>query len=344
MKVGKVLSVDAAIFATGNPPPHPPNIAAGAFIESPRYIDDPWHPSAFGAVEPHDTIVILSTSLTMIDAMLSLKAKGHEGPVMALFRRGLIPRRHAATTRPVAYDFSALPLRLSIALKTVRAAARDAERAGGNWQDVVDRLRPNTAAYWQNLSLHAKQRFLRHLRPWWDVHRHRLAPQVADRVRKLILDGNLVVCRGQLVRIEADASRATVAWQPAGDTLVYRMIADHVINCMGPGGDPTRSKTPLLPGLIATGLARPDRLRLGLDVDSAGRLIKRDGAMNLRKEAAAALGEIADASGRPYLEAVEDDPDPDVRKTVRWALTQIDGFPATRKIDRQNAVEKSLSL
>ena len=61
--------------------------------------------------------------------------------------------------------------------------------------------------------------------------------------------------------------------------------------------------------------------------------------MNLRKEAAAALGEIADASGRPYLEAVEDDPDPDVRKTVRWALTQIDGFPATRKIDRQNAVE-----
>ena len=44
---------------------------------------------------------------------------------------------------------------------------------------------------------------------------------------------------------------------------------------------------------------------------------------NLRKEAAAALGEIADPSARPALEAAGDDLDPDVRKNVRWALQQI---------------------
>ena len=44
---------------------------------------------------------------------------------------------------------------------------------------------------------------------------------------------------------------------------------------------------------------------------------------NLRKEGAAALGEIADASGRKYLEPILDDPDPEVRKNARWAMQQI---------------------
>jgi HEAT repeat protein len=44
---------------------------------------------------------------------------------------------------------------------------------------------------------------------------------------------------------------------------------------------------------------------------------------NLRKEAAAALGEIAQPAAMPYLKAHLDDPDPDVRKNLRWALRQI---------------------
>jgi HEAT repeat protein len=44
---------------------------------------------------------------------------------------------------------------------------------------------------------------------------------------------------------------------------------------------------------------------------------------NLRKESAAALGEIAHPAGLPLLEGLADDPDPDVRKNVRWALQRI---------------------
>lgn len=286
LKVGKVLAVDAAIIATGNPPPHPPNVPEPAFFASSRYIDDPWHPSAFDAVEPADTIVILGTGLTMIDAVLSLRLRGHAGQVMALSRRGLLPRRHAAAAGPVAHDFSALPPRLSAALRIVRAAAKQARRAGGNWQDIIDGLRPHTAGYWQSLPPEAKRRFLRHLRPWWDVHRHRLAPQVADTIKELTQDGNLVICRGQLLRMglggSPDAAQVAVTWRPAGDRLAYRMTAHHVVNCMGPGGDPARSKTPLIPGLVAAGLARPDRLRLGLDVDAAGHLIGRGGGISDR--------------------------------------------------------------
>ncbi|OYZ90334.1 MAG: hypothetical protein B7Y01_02750, partial [Xanthobacter sp. 17-67-6] len=41
---------------------------------------------------------------------------------------------------------------------------------------------------------------------------------------------------------------------------------------------------------------------------------------NVRKEAAAALGEISDPAAIASLERGFDDPDPDVRKLVRWAL------------------------
>jgi HEAT repeat protein len=44
---------------------------------------------------------------------------------------------------------------------------------------------------------------------------------------------------------------------------------------------------------------------------------------NLRKESAAALGEIANPVAAPFLEAVVDDLDPEVRKNARWALQQI---------------------
>jgi hypothetical protein len=43
----------------------------------------------------------------------------------------------------------------------------------------------------------------------------------------------------------------------------------------------------------------------------------------LRKEAAAALGEIADPDGEAFLALVANDPDPDVRKNARWALQQV---------------------
>ena len=44
---------------------------------------------------------------------------------------------------------------------------------------------------------------------------------------------------------------------------------------------------------------------------------------NLRKEAAAALGEIANPAAEPFLALVANDPDPEVRKNSRWALQQI---------------------
>jgi uncharacterized NAD(P)/FAD-binding protein YdhS len=279
--VGKNLLVDAVVLATGNPAPHPPAVAPAQFFDSARYIADPWNPQAFATVEPDDTVLMLGTGLTMVDVALLLRSRGHRGPLIALSRRGAVPRCHAAPGPAATIVVPPLPPRLSQAVRAVRLAVAEVERRGGTWQHVMDALRPTVSRYWQSLSLDAKRRFLRHLRPWWDVHRHRLAPEVVRRLATLLRKGDLTVCRGRLIgassETTADGYPASAQWRPVGDTLVYRMGVHYVVNCMGPGGDPARSRSPLFQDLLASGLARPDALRLGLDVDSAGRLIGRDG-------------------------------------------------------------------
>jgi HEAT repeat protein len=44
---------------------------------------------------------------------------------------------------------------------------------------------------------------------------------------------------------------------------------------------------------------------------------------NLRKECAAAIGEIGDPAGLQFVERLADDHDPDVRKNVRWAIERL---------------------
>ena len=64
------------------------------------------------------------------------------------------------------------------------------------------------------------------------------------------------------------------------------------------------------------------RMRIVRAVEAIGGCLQHPQA-NLRKEGAAALGEIADPAGLKFLEAVFDDPDPEVRKNARWGTQQI---------------------
>ena len=58
--------------------------------------------------------------------------------------------------------------------------------------------------------------------------------------------------------------------------------AARVVNCTGPCADVTRSTDPLLQALLHTGAARPDPLRLGLDVTADGAVRGRAGLASRR--------------------------------------------------------------
>jgi uncharacterized NAD(P)/FAD-binding protein YdhS len=141
----------------------------------------------------------------------------------------------------------------------------------------VDALRPFTQDMWLAASEANRSRFLRHLRPWWDIHRHRLAPQVADRIAAMRARGQLDIRAGKLSAVRPLDGAAEVQWRARGQGTAEAWRVRRIINCSGPQGNLLRSGEPLLRNLQDRGLIRPDRQHLGIDVNPQSEAIAVDG-------------------------------------------------------------------
>ena len=162
-------------------------------------------------------------------------------------------------------------------LRLVREQVRQAEQQGIEWQSVFDSLRPLVARIWQSLPELERRRFLRHVRPYWEVHRHRAAPQIARSIAEQISGGQIQVHAGRInTDYEEDEHGAKVSYRDRKSGKARLSGVDRVINCTGPESDCRRLENPLMSFLLAKGLARPDPLFLGLDVSLDGALIGRD--------------------------------------------------------------------
>ncbi|KAA0579531.1 NAD(P)-binding protein [Azospirillum sp. B21] len=278
---GRVVSADTAALCIGNFPPSAPCLssptAAEAFA-SDRFIGDPWDAAAIGRIDQDAPVAILGTGLTMVDTVLSLLDQGHRGPITAVSRRGLLPLRHEET-RPYSSFLhpDVLPSTVLDVLIALKADARRAAAAGYDWRSAFDALRPHHHRIWSHLPMEERRRFLRHARPFWEVHRHRMAPQVADRIAAARAGGQLSILPGRLkdAALTTDGLDLHIVERGGGATRV--LAAGALINATGTNCDYTRIRHPLVRSLLDRGLARPDPLRLGLDVTEGGAVIAADG-------------------------------------------------------------------
>ena len=91
----------------------------------------------------------------------------------------------------------------------VREIRKQVEIAAGqnvSWQAVIDSLRPATPRLWKSMNLVERRRFLRHGRGFWEVHRHRVAPEVGRLVQKLRESGRLILYSGRVLRfVDSDS-------------------------------------------------------------------------------------------------------------------------------------------
>ena len=272
---GRMIDADAAVLAVGNLPPHTPPGFDPDTLSPSGYFGDPWADGVTDGLTDRDTVLVIGTGLTMIDTVLSLNASGFRGRIVALSRRGLLPRAHEAPA--AGWD------RINDRPETVASdlvASLRARSAAVGWRNAVDELRPFTQFMWGNASEAERARFLRHLRPWWDVHRHRLAPQVAAKIDALRASGRLSIVSGKsLMARDADDGIA-VEWRPRGGDVVETMTVRRVVNCTGPLGDLGRTDDPLLRDLTARGLIRADAHRIGIDVDNQARTIAANDVPN----------------------------------------------------------------
>lgn len=271
---GRKITADVAVLAVGNLPPHDPP-GFGDSLSAARYKSDPWDRSVPLGLSVDDTVLLIGTGLTMIDIALLLESSGFKGRIVALSRRGLVPQRHDA---PGAMHEKLAERPVVTPAQLVHLVRKRGEVIG--WRQAVDELRPYTQAMWANASEAERQRFLRHLRPWWDVHRHRLAPQVADRLAAMIARGQIEVVAGKTVAAVERSDGIELTWRRRGSDAPETLTAQRIVNCTGPQGDLTRTTEPVLASLRDRGVIRSDAARIGLDVDGCARTIRADGEPN----------------------------------------------------------------
>lgn len=269
---GETVIADAVVLASGNLPPATIGVLAASSL---AYVDDPWpaagRKSLVAMAGQERDVLIVGTGLTMIDTVLSLVSHGFEGRIVAVSRRGQLPRAHGAM------EAAALDLperrRPRDVLRWVRRHARTMD-----WRVVVDALRPVTADIWRGWTRAERGSFLRHLRPWWDVHRHRIAPDVAKRLQGMIEGGRLQVLAARIDGVGSDE----VVIRRRGEATGEAICVAGVVNCTGPRGDIRRSGDRLIEGLLASGAARADAFGLGFDVDADCRVLGADGRATRR--------------------------------------------------------------
>jgi uncharacterized NAD(P)/FAD-binding protein YdhS len=274
---GATLAADVAVLALGNLAPNDPPGFADSGLPPDLYAADPWAGDVADGLADRDTVVTIGTGLTMVDVALLLDSRGFRGRLIALSRRGLAPRAHrdGLAAGP---GLPERPLETGAALlRRVRARA-----AAVGWRTAVDELRPHTQGMWHAAGEAEQLRFLRHLRPWWDVHRHRLAPQVAARIDAMRADGRLRIVAGKLAGWARAGDGIALSWRPRGTDMIVTERVRRLVNCTGTQGDVTRTHEPLLRALLARGLIRPDPRLLGIEVTAEAETVAADGRPNPR--------------------------------------------------------------
>jgi uncharacterized NAD(P)/FAD-binding protein YdhS len=191
----------------------------------------------------NDRIVVVGTGLTAVDAVLELRYNGHVGSIAMISTRGLLPHVHRITGD---------------------------ENEG--WRREVDALRSVTNTRWEAMSLNEKKSFLRHVAPYWNVHRHRMAPEIARELSELLVSDALTVHAGRILKIETrNAHRVTV--RRRGGDEQFTLVADRVIDCTGPSADLAATTNPLLRSMMADGALVPHPVGVGGCVASDGAFI-----------------------------------------------------------------------
>lgn len=326
-----LFQADEVVLAISHPPPALPKILqqwlAGKDEQS-HYaersgetgpvahtglIANPWQKNVLANVGVGDRVAIIGSGLTMSDVVASLHRQGHRGPIVAFSRHGQLPRENVSgdyPTRPLDYQRPQAATALGW-LQRVRQEVAQAAHEGLPWQLVLDDIRCNGQRIWQQLPLAEQRRFLRHLRPWWDVHRYRIAPQVSDVLDKSQASGRLHLLAARLTAARSTEEGIHLTLQPRrgvrtawpGWSEQPTLCVDKLIVTTGPAHGALLASDALLHQLAEAGKIQADPLALGILVNAHSQTVNQHGLANLHLYVAgpAARGRFGELMGLPQV-------------------------------------------
>jgi uncharacterized NAD(P)/FAD-binding protein YdhS len=285
-KSGKNFSARHLVIATGNPA-----IGDLKWPDNENYISDFWRWRLGGNHLPSGdhkdkTIVLAGTGLTAADAVLSLRRDGFAGTIIAASPHSHFPLVHrdpyppCETGEKLVKELKNNPTALSY-LRAFRAHAPK-NKDENNWRGAVQSVRDHVVDLWQALDEKQKKKFMRRLWSFWNIHRHRMAPEVAAEI------SNVKTLKGFVLNPKPDGT-VTVGKK--------QIKAFRVVNCTGPSYAAMTRDNSLLASLIkdkhlaigplGLGVATPDNKTLHvIGTPLLGERLETTAVPELREQAA----------------------------------------------------------
>jgi uncharacterized NAD(P)/FAD-binding protein YdhS len=188
-------------------------------------------------------------------------------------------------------------------LRALRRRIREIEAAGSTWHGPFDELRDALWQLWPTVSTADKQRFMRHLRVWYDAHRFRSPPQTESIVAEAEAHGLVRFSASRAVSAESVGRRLRVCMRDRGARTLRTETFDAVINCTGIQAGPGEDL--LSRALQQRGIVRPHPSGFGWDVDAGCRAIGRNDNFHPRLfvVGAPSAGVFGDPIGSPFIVA-----------------------------------------
>jgi uncharacterized NAD(P)/FAD-binding protein YdhS/CheY-like chemotaxis protein len=306
---GRTVLARGVVLAVGLPQARAPWRAVGgdALAAIPRklLVDDPWEAGALEGIPADESVVVVGSGLTAVDVVLGLRRRGYRGKLVLVSRNGRFPLPHAAAHgAPPALDFAELARGPKEAFRLVRRTVRELAAHDHEWHGAIDGVRPHATKVWQAWSTEQRAYFLRRLRPYWEIHRHRVPPNLLALLDAERAAGTLELIAGGIAGITAvpGAEAIDVSVRDArGATRTIR--AARVVNCVGPAMSVVDTVDPLLGSLFRSGMTAADPLGLGLRSDAEGRLLDTQGVaqQGMRLVGALRRGELWESTAVPEL-------------------------------------------
>ncbi|MGR9466567.1 FAD/NAD(P)-binding protein [Rhizobium leguminosarum] len=276
---GLVVEADEAVLALGVFAPDPPT-HGNAVAGDPRFAVNPWDAPALDRLKDCEEILLIGASLSMVDAVASMEARGFHGRYRVISRRGQFVegRREVAAARDFLAD-EPLPSTARSLLSLVKTERRAIAASGGDWQGLPLAIRPHILSLWQKADDLERLRFARHLRAFWDVTAHRSAPESNLIVETVLSQGRLSHGVARLIDLAVDKQGVIARLKTR--TGIERHVFDGVIDCRGHQlHDWRRISDPFIRQLLASGEVRPHSTGFGIDATPEGDLIDEEGRIH----------------------------------------------------------------
>lgn len=272
LESGVELSAEHVILALGNFPPADLFSDTDPLNRDPRYFSNPWTDRIYSDISGHENILLVGTGLTAVDVVLGLKLRGFRGKITMISRRGRLPLSHNLSADPVTLAY---PGHLHPREAYFWIRARMKEFRNLPWTAVIDGLRPITQQFWQSWSITEKRYFMRRIRPFWEVARHRIPAASSYTLSELAAAGYLSIGKGEVRSAKATEGGLQVDYMMNDEKLSGTF--QKLINCTGPESNFRKLRFPLIRDLMERGLVAADELGLGINCAADGKILDVSG-------------------------------------------------------------------